>query len=129
MTPAPTAEMYETAIRSMDIAKALTETSRKLLRKLYAGPGHTLTTMEIAREMGWPTHGAVNLHYGTFAQTLAKRMRWVVPAGAYQISTIATFEGGSADDPHTRWTMRPELAAALEKLKIVIPARPAPPKV
>ena len=126
VTPVPQSDAFKTALQSMDIAKALSPTSRKLLRTLYGGPGHTRTTMEIAREMGWPTHGPVNLHYGTFAQGLAKRMGWVLPVGAPQITAIATFAGGSADDPHTRWTMHPELASALLACKIVTPVRPSP---
>lgn len=128
MHDAPSTAQYETALKSMDLAKAISPTSRKLLRTLYAGPEHSLTTMKIAREMGWDTHGGVNLHYGKFAQALAKRMRWPVPKGSYQVATIATFEGGSADSPHTRWTMRPELVVALEALRLVIPARAKPPQ-
>ncbi|MCY7299849.1 MAG: hypothetical protein LH616_11635 [Ilumatobacteraceae bacterium] len=51
-----------------------------------------------------------------------------MPSGLPQITTVATFEGGTADDPNTRWTMRPELVAALEARRIVTPTPPAAPK-
>ena len=44
-----------------------------------------------------------------------------------QITTVATFGGGSSDDPNTRWTRRPELAAALDAHRIILrmPTTPA----
>jgi len=128
MTSAPSTAAFESGLGSMEIAKALSEHDRQLFRALYDGPEHTLTTMEIAHAMGWSTHSPVNAHYGKLAQRLARRMKWDVPPGAPQITTVATFQGGSPDDPHTRWTMRPELVAALVSRRIVLPVRSAQPK-
>jgi hypothetical protein len=111
----------------MEISKALSPTDRKLFQVLYDGTGHTVTTMEIANAMGWTTHSPVNAHYGKLAQRLAERMQWTVPPGLPQITTVATFEGGSPDDPHTRWTMRPELVSALESCRIVFRRPPKSP--
>ena len=118
----------ERGLESMELAKALTDNDRQLLRTLYSGPDHSLTTMEIAHVMGWDSHRPVNATYGKFAQRLAQRMKWVVPPGLPQITTVATFEGAGPDDPHTRWTMRPELVAALEARRIVLRARATPPQ-
>lgn len=128
MVTVPPTETYERGLQSMELAKALTDNDRQLLRTLYGGPGHSLMTMEIAEAMGWTTHSPVNAHYGKFAQRLAQRMKWVVPPGLPQITTVATFEGAGPDDPHTRWTMRPELVAALESRRLVFRSKPKPPE-
>jgi len=128
MTAVPSTAAYEVALRSMEVAKALTDNDVQLLRALYAGPGHSLTTMDIAHAMGWTVHSPVNATYGKFAQRLARRMKYVVPPGLPQITTVATFQGGGPLHAHTRWTMRPELVAALEARRIVTPTRPASPE-
>jgi hypothetical protein len=128
MVTVPPTATYERGLQSMELAKALTDHDRQLLRTLYAGPDHSLTTMEIAHAMGWDSHSPVNATYGKFAQRLAQRMQWVVPPGLPQITTVATFEGAGPDDPHTRWTMRPELVAALETRRLVFKAKPKPPE-
>lgn len=128
MLTVPPAETYERGLESMQVANALTDNDRKMLRALHAGPDHSLMTMEIAHAMGWTTHSPVNAHYGKLAQRLAQRMKWEVPPGLPQITAVATFQGGGPRDPHTRWTMRPELVAALEARRIVLRARPTPPK-
>jgi len=112
----------------MELAKALTDNDRKLFRTLYGGADHSLTTRDIAREMGWTTHSPVNAHFGKLAQRLAQRMKWIVPPGLPQITTVATFQGGGPDDPNTRWTMRPELVSALENRRIILRASPTPPQ-
>lgn len=122
MVTVPPTETYAHGLEMMQVSKELTDNDRKLLRTLYAGVDHSRMTMEIAHAMGWKKHNPVNAHYGKFAQRLAQRMRWVVPPGLPQITTIATFQGGGPDDPHTRWTMRPELVAALETRKLVFKA-------
>jgi hypothetical protein len=126
MVTVPPQATYERGLESMVVSKELTDNERQLLRKLYSGPNHSLTTREIAHEMGWASHSPVNAHFGKLAQKLAKRMRWVVPPGLPQITTVATFEGAGPDDPHTRWTMRPELVASLEAQRIVMRARATP---
>lgn len=85
LTVPPTAT-YELGLQSMELAKALTDHDRKLLRTLYAGPDHSLTTMEIARATGWDSHSPVNATYGKLSQRLARRMKWVVPPGLPQIT-------------------------------------------
>jgi hypothetical protein len=103
----------------MRISGALTKTYEKLLRAHYRGQNHTLTTMELARAMGWDTHGPVNLHYGTFAAKLAERMRWVKEPSRPEVDAIVSFGGGGPDDPDTLWIMHPQLARALEDASIV----------
>jgi len=112
----------------MEVANDLSANDLQLLRALYGGPGHSLTTMDIAHAMGWTAHSPVNASYGKFAQRLARRMKCVVPPGLPQITTVATFQGGGRVNAHTRWTMRPDLVAALEARRIVLRARPAMPR-
>ena len=110
----------------MEISHALTDTYRKLLRVHFLAKGHAMTTMELASAMQWDTFSPVNLHYGTFGERLAARLGYVVPTGLPQASIHSTFSGGGPEDPHTRWTMRPEVATALVNLRIVPPPRALP---
>ena len=127
MPSVPPTEKYERALRDMETAKALSEKDRQLLRALYGGTNHSLTTREIAAAMKWTKYNAVNAHFGKLAQRLAERMQWEVPDGLPQITAVATFQGGGPNSHNTRWTMRPELVSALEARGIVMRARPTPP--
>ena len=124
MTEIPSAERYQRALRGMELTHALSDTYRRLLLTHYRAAGHTMTACQLADAVGFKSYEAVNLHYGTFGAKLAARMRWPVPDGWYQASTFATFEDGAADQPHTRWVLRPEVVAAVEQLRWAGP-RPA----
>jgi hypothetical protein len=119
----PSVEDYRRAIRSMEIARVLTDTRWKLLRTHCIAPGRMLTTLELANAMGWATHGGVNLHYGELAAELGRRMSWAAAAGEPQSALVARFEGGGGEDPHTRWIMHDELARALVLARIAPPPR------
>ena len=121
MASVPSVDQYERAFRSFRIADALPETHRKLLQLHYCSAGRTATATELAAGMKFKDYSAVNLHYGTFGANLAARLKWHVPEGEPAASSFATFEGGPADDPHTKWIMRPEVAQVIEKLRIVRP--------
>jgi hypothetical protein len=122
MADIPCGDALRQGIKDMELAKAITPGYRKLLRAHYAAPGRTLTTMQLAAVMGWDTHSPVNAHYGAFGFKLAKRMKWPIPSGRPAADAIVTFSDGGPDDPHTRWTMHPGLAAALEAAGVVRPS-------
>lgn len=68
MVTVPPTDRYIRGLESTEPAKALTENDRKLLRTLYSSGDHSLTTREIAHEVGWTTHSPVNAHFGKLAQ-------------------------------------------------------------
>jgi hypothetical protein len=119
MTSLPDQETYRIALRTMELSKELSPTYRKLLRAHHAAPAHTIRTMDLAAAMGWDTHAPVNLHYGTFAAKLGSKMRWKKGLDRPEADAIVTFEGAGPDDPQTLWIMHPQLARALEELRIV----------
>ena len=102
-TAIPTSTEYHKALRSR-------------LRAHCLAPAYTLTTVELAAAAGFEKPGAVNLNYGRFGAKLAGRLLYNVPAKEPQASVFATFTEGSADAPQTRWTLRPEIVAAVKLL-------------
>jgi len=119
MSSLPDQETYRIALRTMELSKELSPTYRKLLRAHHAAPAHTMTTLELVAAMGWDSHGGVNLHYGTFAAKLASKMRWKKGPDRPEVDAVVTFQGMDPSDPEARWVMHPQLAAALEELRIV----------
>jgi hypothetical protein len=103
----------------MRTAGSLSKNDRELLQAHYCSSRHTATATELAVEMGFANYSAVNLHYGKFGQRLAATLKWRIPEGQPQAFSFATFVGGLPDDPDTKWILRPEVVAAVEKLGVV----------
>jgi hypothetical protein len=117
----PPAENYQRALRHMELAHALTPKQRQMLVKHYRAEEQTVTAGELARLVDYPDWNTINLQYGSLAQNLADRMRWLVPAGHPSSYTIAWFEKEEGSEEHWRWHMHPEVVAALESLGWVKP--------
>jgi hypothetical protein len=113
MTVFPTRDAYRAALKTGDYW--LTKKQRELLQAHRRAPNHTITATELAKPVGFPTYGGVDLHYGYLASKIAERMEWSVPAGEPELITLVHFEDTSRDE-HCRLVLRPELVAALTDL-------------
>jgi len=87
MVTVPPTATYSRGLETMELAKALTDNDRMLLRTLYGGADHSLTTRDIGHEMGWTSRSSVNAHFGRRVQ----RMQCEIPDGLPQITAVATF--------------------------------------
>ena len=112
----PTVEDYRQALQVV----SLSERQLQLLRFQYDSPGRTTTATAIAEEMGYQSHSATNLKYGELAKKIGELMDWTIPEDQYRSNYLSTFV---KPDDHFRWTMRPELARALEWQQLVDPSR------
>jgi len=91
MVTVPPTATYSRGLETMELAKALTDNDRMLLRTLYGGADYSLTTRDIGHEMGWTSRGSVNAHFGRRVQRLMQRMQCEIPDGLPQITAVATF--------------------------------------
>jgi hypothetical protein len=122
MAEIPSMERYRDKLKVY--AHSMPHVYRQLLLKHYRAPDHTATATELAKFVDFKDYSAVNLHYGTFAAELARRMDWPIPPDAPAASFIATFEKSDDDEAHWKWVMRPQVAGALEALGWVNPPWP-----
>jgi putative restriction endonuclease len=86
----------------------------KMLKFHYHAPAHTVTSGELAIGVGYPTYSAANLQYGTYAGRLCTALG---RNPAFQVAILARFSDGEQPGMEfIKWTMLPEVVAALEQL-------------
>ena len=97
-----------------------------LLRAQYAGINHTITAQRLADSAGYKNFNAANLHYGHLARLIAEKLDYVPEEKHKNGDTVwwVTIASGteaseSTIDGHFEFTMKPELALALEEMKWV----------
>jgi hypothetical protein len=92
----------------------LTEMQLKMLKFHYHATAHTVTAGQLAEGVGYPSYSTANLQYGTYAGRLCTALG---RNPAFQVAILARFSDG--DQPgmeFVKWTMHPEVVAALEQL-------------
>jgi hypothetical protein len=85
----------------------------EMLRANYEAPEHTATAGQLAKKVNLTNFGDANLRYGTFAKLLCEQLG---RKPNFYIAILVTFRGGQWDNGIVRWTMLPQVAAALEEL-------------
>lgn len=90
-----------------------------MLQWHYKAPGRTLTAASMSDLMGWSGQAA-NAQYGKFAARVAAALDWTPnPEDAYwdgmKVSCLVI--GGRTDTDY-QWTLRPEVAQAMEEMQI-----------
>jgi len=100
----------------------LTPNRLDMLRAHYHAPDRRITMSALAEQVGFSNHSAANLHYGKFARKLCEAMQTIpddtYPNGSpFWLSIIA--ENWTNQDGKGEFQMWPELAEALEQLKLV----------
>ena len=102
-----TADDYVAALAAIE----LHQRDRELLVTNYHAPDHTITATEMARALAFGSHGAANLHFGSLAKRVGDQVR-IHPkhAALWVLITMSWPDGECA------WTLRPQVAAALELL-------------
>ena len=85
----------------------------EMLRANYDAPDHTVTAGQLAKKVNLTNFGDANLRYGKFAALMCEQLE---RKPKFYIAILVTFSGGQWDDGIVRWTMLPQVAAALEEL-------------
>lgn len=88
----------------------------EMLKAHYRAPDHTVTAGELAEAVGFPSYSAANLQYGTFACDLCEALGRPREHG---VAILVTFSGRELGDELIRWTMIPQVVAALEEMRWV----------
>lgn len=120
--PRLTAATYREALRDIQ----LSTTARDFLIAHYYAANRQASMESLAEAVGYDTHAPANLHYGAFAHKLAETLPAVpsdVLDGEYDnwMQAIASSRGERNQEGHFLWTLRPEVAQALEQLGWVSP--------
>ena len=112
----PTEGQYIRALEQL-AEQGLTPSWKKLLRSHWAAPGHTTSAALLARAVGYPNYGAANLNYGRLAARVGALVGLPPGSMPFNLYAVATWDQSERDPAgHFTFTMRPQLATALERL-------------
>lgn len=118
---------FVTALTTL-VKRGLKPEYRSMLGAHWAAPRRTVSMGQLARVAGYPSFKYANLRYGNLAKRIAKAGGIEIPEGWGALRAIAEWSSQPQDKQgHFSFTMRPELASALEDLGLVRDAT-APPE-
>lgn len=117
-------ERYLAAFEELQ-RRGLKEEYLRMLGTHWAAPLRTVSMAQLAAAAGYPDFRFANLRYGGLASRIAKYGGIQLPPRRIALSAIATW-GADSWNPrgHFAFTMRPELAGALEELGLTRDATP-----
>jgi putative restriction endonuclease len=101
------------------IRKQINRKQYEMLRAQYAAPNRTVTAPQLAKAVGYPTFGAVNLHYGKLGRRIAEELGRLPKRYGGTYYWFLVLSSGAHSASGYLWTMHPALATALEELGIV----------
>lgn len=120
-TEAPDKEEYVQAFR--EIVDNLTDRHLAMLKAHYNAPDQTLTASELAKAAGYSTHSAANLQYGKVGklvhQFVLTDLHERADGTPVYSSALATPGDTAPAEEHWAWTLRPQVAYAIERLGLV----------
>jgi hypothetical protein len=102
---------------------------REMLEAHYSAPRHTITMVNLAAAVGYPSWRAANLQYGHLARRVGQALGMLKPPlsdkypGGFWGYVLMDWATGSADGGDTRFVMRAELVAAIDQLGWVMGQR------
>ncbi len=114
----PSAAEYKKAIIACQPAlrsKGGWSVPKEMLKAHYYAPDRTVTAGELALHgsVALASFKAANLTYGKYAKALCE---YFDRSPKFKLAILVKFSGGVPGDELVRWTMLPQVAAALEEL-------------
>jgi len=95
-------------------------------RVLYRAPKRRMTTGRIACDVGWPNGNTVNLHFGTLAHKVRDIMGLARTDQECEVDIFVDWnERVRVEDDGEEWTLKPNVATAVERLRWTRPLRTA----
>jgi putative restriction endonuclease len=110
-------EEYKLGLHS--IRRRMNPKHYEMLQAQYAAPNRTVTAPQLAKAIGYSSFSPVNLHYGKLGRLLAEELGRFPKRYNGTIYWFFALSSGAHSKSGYLWTMRPELATALEELGIV----------
>lgn len=123
--PIASPEQFRRALLEVRNQGYVNDTALAMLRAQYNAPAHTITTTQIAKQVGLQNHSAANMQYGAFAHRVADALHYKtkpVESGEphwWRTLSYGNDDGPQYEDGHYGWIMRPELVQVLETMKWV----------
>ena len=121
----PTSEDFQ---RAFVLLQADTSTPKvangfAMLKANYRSPGKTISAARLAQAAGYQSFSTANEQYGSFAHKVADILSYEpdrkVDGKTRWTYTLCTASTEADQNGHFQWVMRPEVADALESLKLV----------
>ena len=106
--PGPTADQYETALRRLP---PVTGTQLRILRIHYHAPERTISATALAEALGHAHYASANSQYGRLGRMVGELLDY--NPMKERLGTLVTFD---KRDGEWHWILRPQVAAALERL-------------
>lgn len=105
----PSVTEYRMALNAV----GATELQRQILELHYNAPGRTITATEVARVLGFNHYSTVNGQYGRLGRRIREYLGSAADSIDQRLGMLVTFHRRNNE---WHWTMRPEVAEALESL-------------
>lgn len=92
-----------------------------MLKAHYEAPERSITAAQLSKAAGYASHGAANLQYGLVGRALFEELPIKLPQRAdgspiYTWAIATTPDTSAGAEEQWIWTMRPEIASAMESL-------------
>jgi hypothetical protein len=122
-TPIPTVDQFKAALLTVRDRIGMSPKDVALLKAHCRASNHTISTVELAKLLGYANYSAVNLHYGKLARDVADALNYApkpnASGDAHWWRTLAYGNDGKprTKDGHYEWIMRPELVQVLQEWK------------
>ena len=120
-TPIATAEQFKAALLTVHFS----ETELAMLQAQYGAPNHTISAVQLAKELHYVTYAPVNAQYGALAHRVAEALHYrpgpFADGNPHWWRTLSYWNDDAplVEEGQDQWIMRPELAQALQALKWV----------
>jgi hypothetical protein len=105
-------------------AEGIPDHHDRLLRAHLASPGYATTWAQLAQAVGYPTGSSVHLHYGKFAERVARHLglteKPLDPGGTgwWLWALVRWAEDRDPESGHTVFVLRQPAVEALEQLGV-----------
>ena len=121
--PIATTEEFKAALLATRDWIGISPTQLQMLQAQCRAPDATITAAQLADQLRFKNFAAARLQYGTLARAVAEKLGYAPPQkgkGAVRwwfALSIGPDGPDDAGDGQLKWTMRPELVAALRAMK------------
>ena len=121
--PIATTEEFKAALLATRDWIGISPTQLQMLQAQCRAPDATITAAQLADQLRFKNFAAARLQYGTLARAVAEKLGYAPPQkgkGAVRwwfALSIGQDGPDDAGDGQLKWTMRPELVAALRAMK------------
>ena len=120
-TPIATVQQFKAALLKVKNMGGLAQRDLILLRAHCHAAKHTISSFQLAKELGYASFGVVNIRYGKLARKVADSLPYTPKPDSkgnfHWWRTLSYGNDGTpqTDDGHYEWIMRPELVQVLEQ--------------